>query len=224
MARVGQRLPTLHMTAITDRATGAQPCGSPLRASFEQQKCSSFAVNKTNLRILIIDDNRSIHGSIRKILCPEPPEKAALDEIESAIFDVPVGGPKRPEFEIASAYQGQEGLALVQEALKSNQPYAMAFVDVRMPPGWDGIETTAKIWEVDPDIQIVICTAYADYSWDELFVKLGRSDQFVILKKPFEPVEVLQLAGALTEKWRLHQESKQHVGAYRNEPVDTYRG
>lgn len=87
-------------------------------------------------------------------------------------------------------------------------PYAMAFVDVRMPPGIDGIETTVKIWEVAPDTQIVICTAYSDYSWDEMIGKVGYSDKLVLLKKPFDNVEVLQLACAMTEKWRLAQEAE----------------
>jgi len=100
---------------------------------------------------------------------------------------------------------------LVQAALGSRRPYALAFVDVRMPPGWDGIETSARIWQVDPDLQIVICTAFADYSWDDMVDKLGATDRLVILKKPFEAIEVLQLASALTEKWRLQQEAKHEL-------------
>lgn len=103
-------------------------------------------------------------------------------------------------FEIGSAYQGQEGLLLVKKALEVGRPYAMAFVDVRMPPGWDGVETTEKIWKIDPEIQIVICTAYSDYSWKEMFERIGNDDRMVILKKPFDTVEALQLAFALTEK------------------------
>ena len=79
----------------------------------------------------------------------------------------------------------------------------MVTVDVRMPPGWDGIETTQKLWEVDPDLQVVICSAYSDYSWDEIIAKLGNSDRLLFLKKPFDAMEILQLANALTEKWRL---------------------
>src|SRR5258708_19048976 len=87
----------------------------------------------------------------------------------------------------------------------------MAFVDVRMRPGWDGIETTAKIWEKYPDLQVVICTAYSDYSWEEMLKKLGYSDRLVILKKPFDTIEVLQLAISMTEKWRLYQQTKLHL-------------
>jgi PAS domain S-box-containing protein len=77
-----------------------------------------------------------------------------------------------------------------------------------MPPGWDGVETTSRIWQVCPDTQIVLCTAYSDYSWEEMIAKLSPGDRLVILKKPFDPVEVLQLAAALTEKCRLAQEAR----------------
>jgi len=111
-------------------------------------------------------------------------------------------------FQLDSAYQGEEGLGLVREAMKQGQPYATAFIDVRMPPGWDGVKTTSKIWEVDPDLQVVICTAFSDYSWQAMLEKLGGSDRLVILKKPFDNIEVVQLASSLTRKWHLLQESK----------------
>ena len=87
----------------------------------------------------------------------------------------------------------------------------MAFVDMRMPPGWDGLETTLKLWEVEPDLQVVICTAYSDYAWKDLIAKIGSSDRLVILKKPFDNVEVLQLSLTLTEKWHLLQQSRQQL-------------
>src|SRR5208283_2874102 len=107
-------------------------------------------------------------------------------------------------FELDSAYQGQEGLAKVTKALAEDRPYAMAFVDVRMPPGWDGVETIERLWEVDPRLQIVVCTAYSDYSWEQLLAKVGQPDNLVILKKPCDNVEVQQLALALTRKWLLN--------------------
>jgi signal transduction histidine kinase len=111
-----------------------------------------------------------------------------------------------------STYQGEEGLAAVVRARAEGRPYAMAFVDMRMPPGCDGLETVARLWGVQPDLQVVICTAFSDYSWHEMFKKLACSDRLLILKKPFNAVEVQQLAAALTEKWRLTQQFRLTIG------------
>jgi two-component system sensor histidine kinase/response regulator len=161
-----------------------------------------------NHRILIIDDNRSIHEDFRKVLIKTAGPADDFDATTASLFgDVP-SQPKVPSFQIDSAYQGQEGLALIEKSLEEDNPYAMAFVDVRMPPGWDGVETTAKIWQKYPDLQVVICTAYSDYSWENMLNVLGYSDRMVILKKPFDSIEVLQLAISMTEKWRLYQQAK----------------
>ena len=164
-----------------------------------------------NHRVLVIDDNPAIHADVRKILCPQiSAATASLDALEAELLGEPTAPKPGPtvSFMVESAHQGREGLTLVQKALAAGQPYAMAFVDVRMPPGWDGVETTLELWKVAPDLQIVICTAYSDYSWEEMLAKLGCSDRLVILKKPFDTVEVLQLANALTEKWNLLIQSR----------------
>lgn len=161
-----------------------------------------------NKRILVIDDNRAIHEDFRKVLTDSGAD-AGMAAAEEALFgDTAESRPKRATFNLDYASQGLEGVEKIQQARAAGTAYAMAFVDVRMPPGIDGIETTVKIWEVAPDTQIVICTAYSDYSWDEMVGKVGYSDKLVLLKKPFDNVEVLQLACALTEKWRLAQEAK----------------
>ncbi len=161
-----------------------------------------------NRRILVIDDNHPIHADFRKVLCPSAEVDGGFDQLEEAMFGKPSGGLGGVTFEITSAYRGQEGLAMVEAAVAKGARFALAFVDVRMPPGWDGIETVARIWQVDPDLQIVICTAYSDYSWEEMIEKIGNSDRMVLLKKPFDNAEVMQLAHAFTEKWQLLQESK----------------
>jgi signal transduction histidine kinase/PleD family two-component response regulator len=168
-----------------------------------------------NNRILVIDDNHAIHADVRKILCPQISEASvSLDALENALLGNST--PAAPavssvQFVVDSAYQGRDGLSLVQKAAAEGHPYAMAFVDVRMPPGWDGVETTGELWKVAPDLQIVICTAYSDYSWEEMLAKVGGSDRLVILKKPFDTIEVLQLANALTEKWNLLRQTKAHA-------------
>jgi two-component system sensor histidine kinase/response regulator len=161
-----------------------------------------------NHRILVIDDNKAIHEDFRKILTRPKAPSNELVEAEAALFGDVIPQIELPEFQIDSGFQGQEGLNFIEKSLEENHPYALAFVDVRMPPGWDGVETTAKIWEKYPDLQVVICTAYSDYSWEEMLKKLGYSDRLIILKKPFDNVEVLQLAISMTEKWRLYQQAK----------------
>src|SRR5690349_16330178 len=126
---------------------------------------------RKNRRVLVVDDNRAIHDDFRKILSPQATTEAALEATEIALFEEPLTAGPRAHFEIESAYQGQEGVGLIQEALAAGRPYALAFVDVRMPPGWDGVETTLKMWELDPSLQVVLCTAYSDYSWAEMFAK-----------------------------------------------------
>ncbi|HEV2454774.1 MAG TPA: response regulator [Verrucomicrobiae bacterium] len=158
-----------------------------------------------NHRILIIDDNRAIHDDFRKILGGVDSNDDGLGKLEETMFRDVHKGSQNKNFETDYVLQGQDGLKFVEQALAAGRPYAMAFVDVRMPPGWDGIETTARIWEKDPDVQIVICSAYSDYSWEEMMAHLGVSDRLVILKKPFDNIEVIQLAHALTAKWNLRQ-------------------
>src|SRR6266403_3042566 len=162
-----------------------------------------------NHRILIIDDNPSIHEDFRKILGPADAKLAEeLDATEASLFGDHAGASSAQNFRIDSAFQGQEGLEKVRVACAEGAPYAVAFVDVRMPPGWDGIETISRIWQEYPDLQVVVCTAYSDYSWEQMVEQLGHSDRLVILKKPFDNIEVLQLACALTEKWHLYQQAK----------------
>ena len=114
---------------------------------------------------------------------------------------------------VDSALQGQEACAKVREAIVSGQPYAVAFVDIRMPPGWDGVETITRLREVDPALQFVICTAYSDYSWIEIQQQFGPGDNLLVLKKPFDLIEVRQLAHALSQKWLLAREVGRQIGA-----------
>src|SRR5208283_2546997 len=165
-----------------------------------------------NRRVLVIDDNRSIHDDFRKILSPATATAAAAAATERAVFGGAKDTVEQTQFEVDSAYQGQEGVLLAQKALHAGVPYAMAFVDVRMPPGWDGVETTRKLWELDPNLQVVLCTAYSDYSWSEMFEKLGHRDGLLLLKKPFDIVAALQMAEALTEKWWLRHQVHREMG------------
>ncbi len=102
---------------------------------------------------------------------------------------------------------------MVQLARNEGRPYAVAFVDMRMPPGWDGLETIEHLWEVDAELQVVICTAYTDHSWEDIVSRLGHDDRLLILQKPFSSIEVSQAATALTRKWNLARQAKESLEA-----------
>ena len=164
--------------------------------------------DQENRRILIVDDNQAIHEDFLKILGGEAGGGEALADARSAFFGGEAEEELGVQFEIEDASQGDEGVERVREALAAGRPFSMAFVDVRMPPGIDGVQAIRGMWDADPNLQVVICTAYADYSLDEIAEELGNSDQLLILKKPFDPVEVKQLAASLTAKWNSAQRER----------------
>ena len=164
-----------------------------------------------NRRILVIDDNASIHEDIRGILDNSTTTKD-VDEVTALLLGGETSAPAQSTvYEVDSATQGKEGLELVRKAREGGRPYAMAFVDMRMPPGWDGLETIENIWKVDKEIQIAICSAHSDYSWEQIQERLGGSDRLLILKKPFDAIEARQLVHSLTHKWDLERQTKQRM-------------
>ena len=169
-------------------------------------------MSATDHRILIVDDNHAIHDDFRKIFAPPDASSETLDALEAALLDRPAApvDPIAP-FELVSAFQGREALDHVVAAVGSRRPFALAFVDMRMPPGWDGLETIERLWQVDPRLQVVICSAYSDHSWNDLRARLGARESLLILKKPFDTLEVVQCAHALTTKWTLARRVQAHV-------------
>lgn len=183
-----------------------------------------------NNRILVVDDTKTIHEDFRKILGAgdgKTEGASAFESARAAFFgagDASEGSDAdaadTPDYELTSAFQGQAALELVKKSIDKKNPFAVAFVDVRMPPGWDGIQTIKEIWAVDPDLHCVICTAYSDYSWDETVAALGQSDKLLILKKPFDPAEIRQVASAFTSKWNAAAEVGRAMEAVRQKETE----
>lgn len=163
-------------------------------------------MDQQSYRIITIDDNEAIHQDYRKVLCSAPDNKQ-LDDATEFLFGQPEAHvqskSKELRYSIDSAYQGNQGVEMIRRSLDENRPYACAFIDVRMPPGIDGVETSRRIWEIDPDLPIVLCTAYSDHSWTEISSHLNHTDKLLILKKPFDPLELQQIAAAQTARWNL---------------------
>lgn len=178
---------------------------------------NDFIPDEFNNRILICDDNEDLHKDFLKILnsAPKSDKSIAIESLEDQIFedDPEFKGVKEIhfEFQVDSAYQGKDALQMAEAAEKAGRPYAVIFMDVRMPPGWDGILTIERIWRKLPYTEVVIVTAFSDYSWDEMIDKLGVNDKLLFIKKPFDQLTVKQLALNLTNKWNLAFRARQHI-------------
>ncbi len=157
----------------------------------------------TPRRLLVIDDSEAIHLDFRRIFATQPQKRSSdLDLLEEALF-----GTSEPlaalsdavGFEVDSAFQGQEGVAKVREALRAERPYDIVFLDYRMPPGWNGTETLRHLRRIAPSQQVVLCSAYSDYSWEKLVQEFGEPELLVELRKPFNSHSLRQLALTLTQ-------------------------
>jgi CheY-like chemotaxis protein len=153
---------------------------------------------KPNRRILVVDDMPAIHEDFRRVF--DSKAGADLSAYESVLFGESET-PERDPFEVDFASQGQEALDKVIEARRAGHPYALAIVDMRMPPGWDGVETVTRLWQVDRDLGVVICTAYSDMSVDEIRRRLGAGDRLAMLRKPFDAPQALEQAESLIAQW-----------------------
>jgi diguanylate cyclase (GGDEF)-like protein/PAS domain S-box-containing protein len=165
-------------------------------------------------RILVIDDNPEMLEVYQKVLAGKgATSSASLDALDAMLFgDGARDEPSElPDFCVTAVQDGCEGRSRAREAVLDGTPYAVAFVDMRMPGGWDGLETIAQLWGVDPDIEVVICTAYADYSWQDIISQFGQSDKLLYLRKPFDAVELLQLACTLSRKWHQRRQQRERM-------------
>ena len=154
----------------------------------------------TKRRILIVDQNPSIHQDFQSMLSP-----AHLRTLPDSQEMEPV------EFDLVHASNERDALKAISEAVIQSRPFAVAFVDTRITAEWRGIEIIDHIWSADPRIQMVACTTYAEFEWESIAQRLGCSDNLLILKKPLIQGEVRQLALALTNKWSLARASELHV-------------
>jgi len=176
-----------------------------------------------NRRVLIVDDNESIHDDFQQILAGSPKDHRSFADCKQAILGSTPAPTRIPPFELQSAYQGQDGLQLVSQANQQGRPFSIAFVDGRMPPGWDGVETAARILAVDPNIQIVLCTAFSDHSLADILERFGTNDRVMMLQKPFDVVATCLLAVSLSEKWRLTHEANARLNRQATQITDARR-
>jgi diguanylate cyclase len=164
----------------------------------------------TPIRVLVVDDEPEIRDAYKQILCEAEVnlEMTGFHELRSRLFRknpteaLRQAATRATGFETVFCHQASEAVAAVKEALARNEPFAVAFIDMRMPPGQDGVWAATQIRELDPALEIVICTAYSDADPGEIGGYVPPEDKLSYLQKPFHPHEVRQMTIALGSKWR----------------------
>ena len=168
--------------------------------------------NSTPVRVLVVDDEAEVRDAYRQILLENEvtQEMVGFRELRSRLFrrDPADTARLRSPARSAAAFEpsfcdgAQAALAAVKEGLARSEPFAVVFLDMRMPPGPDGVWAATRIREVDPAVEIVICTAYSDADPGEIGGLVPPEDKLSYLQKPFHPHEVRQMTIALGSKWR----------------------
>lgn len=172
-----------------------------------------------NNRILIVDDQRDLCEQLAKLLLKTGKSNdtvSLVQQMRARLMgnrDTLSEEQKEKEkenslYEVEFVNQGMDAAAKIEESIKNNNPYALVFLDMRMPPGWDGLETAKKIRELDKDVEIVIMTAYADHDQKQIAEQVGHPEKLLYIKKPFQAEEIYQLALSLTAKWNLEWTEK----------------
>ncbi len=177
-----------------------------------------------NRRVLVIDDDPAVHEEIQRILGPEHGAEKALLDAERAPRGLSGTGSARQCFEVDTAMQGKAGVQLVQRALEAGHPYALAFVEMHRSSGSEELETIQRLWAVDPHLQVVMSSAHADYDWDQVIARLDHPDKLLVVKQPFDPIEVRQCASSLARKWQNEQTLRRHVESLEQVIEDRTRG
>ena len=156
-----------------------------------------------NNRILLVDDEPLILDELGKVLSPSEESNTELNELENRLFNnSKTNRRKAASYNVCCCRQGDEAIHEVEEAIKKNEPFAVAFIDIRMPPGPDGVSTAEEIRKLDPNIQIVMMTGYSDFDISEIAHRIPPEDKLLYMQKPIHSQEIRQFALALAAKWQ----------------------
>ena len=162
-------------------------------------------MNHENNRVLIVDDQHEIHEDFAEMLKPVLPRPSTHD-LDAAFLGEEEEESFLPEFELLYASNGEEAYEIVRAGKESNRPIAVAYIDIRMPPGIDGIETIRRVRKIDRDIEIVIMTAYTHRSLPEIVHDMEMLHKLLYIRKPFVHEEIQQITLSLVGKWNVERD------------------
>jgi len=159
-------------------------------------------IMQQNRKILLVDDEAMILDELFRVLTPQEVSNDELNELEDHLFGTSESNKRDISYDVCRCHQGDEAICEVQKALEVKQPFAVAFIDVQMPPGPDGVTTAEQIRKIDPNIQIVIITGHSDFDVCEIANRVPPEEKLLFLQKPIHSQEITQFALALTAKWQ----------------------
>ena len=162
-------------------------------------------MNQENNRVLIVDDQHEIHEDFAEMLKPILARPSTHDLAAAFMGEEEEEG-FPPEFELLHASNGEEAYEIVRAGKESNRPVAVAYIDIRMPPGIDGIETIRRVRKIDRDIEIVIMTAYTDRTLPEIVHDMELLHKLLYIRKPFAHEEIQQITLSLVGKWNVERD------------------
>ncbi|MGH6947362.1 MAG: ATP-binding protein [Kiloniellales bacterium] len=156
------------------------------------------------VRVLVVDDEPSLLDDYRIILdnAPSSGTKAKLAELEADLFRSDHAHAKLGDIALTACQQGADAIAAVSKSIKDDRPFAVAFLDLRMPPGLHGLETAEKIRAIDPNLYLVFVTAYSDVHSLDIAEQVPPADRIFFIHKPFHALEIQQLVNGLSARWR----------------------
>jgi len=155
-------------------------------------------------RVLVVDDDDKLVSEYLRCLGEDfEPDEAitTLTDLEKVLFGEETDERGAAKFEVQSRNQGEAAVEAVAAAIEAGQPYSIVFLDIRMPPGIDGIEAAKRIRQLDQHINIVVVTGSMSPAPDNLGKQIPPADKVFFFQKPFHATECRQLAAALCGKW-----------------------
>ncbi len=158
--------------------------------------------------MLVVDDESAIISEYCRCLAEQFNMSPEMAELEKSLFDATSDEGWSRAFEVEARSQGDAGVDAVREAMQADDPFAVIYLDITMPPGIDGITAAKQIRELDPEVNIVIVSGTASTEPENLVAQIPPADRLFFFKKPFHSVECRQLTNALCSKWHAERELK----------------
>lgn len=165
-----------------------------------------------NYKVLVIDDDPAIHEDFAKVLCPaQGSHDDTINELSAKVFKTNSHHSLFPNYQIDSALNAQAAIDMVKKSVLESKHYALMFVDIKMGGGMDGVAIIQELRKIDPNIETVVCSAYSEYTLEELVSKITKPDKLLFFKKPFTPIEIKQLAHCLCLKWSAQKKDTSYI-------------